>query len=396
MRSGWLLAPLIAVVVAVLGARTAHADDREGARAEFKAGQEADARKDYAGAIPHYLRAYELAPHPNALYNAAVDYERIGDLRSAATFYGRYLDEAGDEADDRPKVERLIEALRKKPSRVSIRTTPPGGAITIDDQPAGQAPVTRDLAGGVHVITATTQGRRAQRQISVEYGEPAEVVIPLVDQQGTLSVSSNVSGALVEIDGAAQGTTPLTITVAAGDRQVVVRGDGYATLERSVHVPAEGSAQINAILVRPVGYVEPVSATKTYVFAVDGGRVLNAEQTVVHLGFGYRFANWEVQGRLGFFGEQRYGYGLLVRRYFGESRLKPYIGGSAEYGGGGSSGSSTAIGIVGGHVGLAVEIATFPKMVAELTVDGGAALFASDEEKLLGFPIIASVAFRGK
>src|SRR5204863_8281084 len=98
----------------------ARADDRAGAKAEFEAGLDADKRKDYDTAIEHYQRAYDLAPHQNALYNIAVDYERLGELRDAATFYGRYLDEAGAESEDRDKVTRLIDNLRQRPSKVTI------------------------------------------------------------------------------------------------------------------------------------------------------------------------------------------------------------------------------------------------------------------------------------
>jgi hypothetical protein len=387
------------VVAVVLGALAPHAVaqpvvDKQGAKEAFAAGLEADKRKDYQAAIEAYLRAYELAPHPNALYNAAVDYERIGDYRNAATFYSRYLEEAGDNADDRPRVERLIEALRTRKSKVAIRTTPPGGMITIDGVRVGQAPVVREIPGGSHVIEAVIGERRAQQAVTVEYGDPAELTLALGEQLGTLSVSSNVSGAAVEIDGAAMGVTPVTVSVAAGDRKVIVRADGYATQERTVRVPAEGSAQINAILVRPVGFVEPTPPVRAYVLQVDAGRALKIDRTMVHAGFGYRLRNWEATFRLGFFGEGAYAYGLQVRRYFGDSKLKPYLGGYGEYGRA-SEMPDDGLGILGGHVGIAYEAITLPKMAIEITVEAGAALFAA-EEKRLAIPILGSMQFRGR
>lgn len=383
----------VAVCVTLAAPRAARADDRQAARQEYAAGQEADRRKDFAGAIPHYLEAYRLAPHPNALYNAAVDYERTGALRDAAIYYGRYLDEAGDDADDRPKVEALIESLRLRPSRVAIRTTPAGAQISIDAAPVGTAPMLRDLPGGPHVIEARQGDRHAQRQITVEFGEPTEVVIGLAEQEGTLSVASNVSGAMVEVDGAPLGATPLTIAVPAGDRKVIVRSDGYATLERTVHVPAEGSAQINAILVRPVGFVEPTPATRAYVFSIDGGEAFAADTPMVHVGFAYRLTGWEITGRVGFYGKARYGYGLQLRRYLMSGTFKPYIGGSAEYGGAGET--ANAVYLLGGHVGASFELARSPKMVIELGVEGGAAVASSDGKRGMAFPVLASVIFHG-
>jgi hypothetical protein len=392
----WILVVLIAVVVP----RIARADDKKAAREEFAAGQEADKRKDYEVAIQHYLRAYDLSPHPNALYNAAVDYERIGDLRESATFYGRYLDESTD-TEDRGKVTRLIENLRKRPSTVAIRTTPPGGQITIDGTPVGQAPVSRELPGGTHVITAAIGDRKSQRQVTLEYGEPQDVVLALTEQQGLLTVTSNVSGAQVTVDGAASGSTPVTIAVPAGDRKVTVHSEGYSTLERTVKVPAEGSAQITATLIRPLGYVpptNPATVLRSWVFAAEGGRVLQADTNVLHLGFGYRIRGWEATIRLVYFGQNTsLGYGLLIRRYLGESKIKPYLGAFGEYGSA-KSGTTSAvtIGVVGGHAGLMLELLTTDRYAIEVAVDGGAALFSAGGERELAFPVTASLQFRGR
>jgi hypothetical protein len=390
-RSIWIA---VAIAVAAGSApRVARADDRAGAKAEFEAGLEADRRKDYASAIEHYLRAYELAPHENALFNIAVDYERLGALRDAATYYGRYLDDAGD-TDDRAKITKLMDSLRRRPSQVTIRSTPPGADISIDGSPVGKAPVVRDLAGGAHSITATMGETRAQRQISVEYAEPVEVTLSVEGKNGSLTVTSNVDGALVEIDGTPAGTTPLTIAVAAGERRVVVHRDGYSTLERVVKVPAEGSAQITATLVRPVGYVEPPDPAKQrgYVLAVGAGPMIQADATIITAGVGYRLFNWELGWLFGFYGEKRYAYGLQLRRYVGTSRLKPYVGAYGQLGS--QSDTSNRVSVLGAQAGIAIELASGDKYNLELTVDGGAALFSVGERELV-FPILAGIQMRG-
>jgi hypothetical protein len=379
-------------VAAVAAPGVARADDRQLARDEFAAGQDADRRKDYATAIQHYLRAYELAPHPNALYNAAVDYERLGQLRDAATFYGRYLDDAGD-SDDRTKVTRLIEGLRKRPSKVSIRTTPPGGQITIDGAHAGQAPLVMELPGGTHTIAATLGDRLSQRQLAVEFGEPREVVIALSEQQGMLSVTSNVPSALVEVDGVQVGVTPLTIAVPAGDRKVIVRSAGYSTVERQVRVPAEGSAQITASLVHPTGYVEPtVPMTRTYVVAFGLSSALRTDATSVGFVVGYRVQAWEAGARFAAYGEGRVGYGLQLRRYVGTGRIKPYLGVRGDY----FTSASAVTGIVDSHAGVAIDLFAFPRLVAELAVDGGVGMLFADGERQLVFPIGVAIQLRGR
>lgn len=392
------IAAAVLAVVATAAPRVARADDRAAAKAEFEAGLDADKRKDYDAAIEHYQRAYDLAPHQNALYNIAVDYERIGELRDAATFYGRYLDEAGQDTEDRDKVTRLMDNLRRRPSRVTIRSNPAGAEISVDGVRAGAAPVVKDLPGGAHAITATLGERKTERQISLEYGEPGDFVLALSEQQGSLVVTSNVEGAQVEVDGAPAGVTPLTIAVAAGDRKVVVHSDGYSSLERLVRVPAEGSAQITATLVHPVGYTEPKDplAGSGYTLSIGGGPLLQVDTTIVTAGFGYRIRGWEAAWLISFYGEARYGYGLLVRKYLGDSRIKPYVGGFGELGATGSNSTAERVGVIGAHAGLAIEMVSGPRATLELAVDGGAAYFHAGDTKELAFPIMISVAYRGR
>jgi len=86
-------------LVARAGADNDALDTREEARREFTLGQEADKRKDWAKAIEHYLRANDLVSHPFTMFNIATDYERLGRLREAATWYERYIEATPDEAD---------------------------------------------------------------------------------------------------------------------------------------------------------------------------------------------------------------------------------------------------------------------------------------------------------
>ena len=397
MRVPALLVAVVVVLRALAVPDVAHADDPEAAGEEFTAGEAADRRKDYRTAIAHYLRAYDLAPHPNALYNAAVDYERLGELREAATFYRRYLDEAPD-SDDSTRVERLIENLRKRRSKVAVRSTPPGAQIAIDGAAVGQAPVSRDLPGGAYTIAARLGERRASKRITVEYGEPAEVVLEVTAATGMLAVNSNVSGAQVEIDGAYAGVTPLTVPVAAGERKVIVRSEGYSTVERVVKVPGEGSAQITATMIRPLGYVPPVTPVeRSYLIAFSGGYALGADTPLVHLGYGLHVLNWEGALRVGFFGDKTYSYGILARRLIGSARVKPFLGGWAEYGGSGSTGTEpTIVANLGVNGGLIMKIGSTGRSEIDLVVDGGVALYAytGDADNVLGFPISVSVQIR--
>ena len=385
------------LVLALVAPRVARADDREAARAAFKEGEAAEKRKDWRGAIESYLRAYDLSPHPFTLYNVAVNYERVGELRESATFYRRYLDESQD-AQDRARVERLLENLRKRPSTITIRTTPPGGELWLDGASIGRAPATRDVPGGSHTVVARHGDRKQEKKVSVEYGEPQDVVLELSAQQGSLTIGSNVNGAIVEIDGQAVGATPLTIDVPAGKHQVIVRAEGYSTSERTVVVPAEGSSQITATLVRPLGYVEPENpAVRSYVAGIEVARALGVDRTYYHVAFGYRIMSVDVLGRIGSLGDSTFGYGLELRLFLTRTRIRPYLSGVAEYAASTSSSSSdtTVRGIVGGAGGIMIQANKGAGYGVDFLIEGGVVwVFDTQEERQMGFPIGGSIVIR--
>ena len=169
----------IVIALAVSGG-VAWADAREDARREFADGQAADARSDYATAIEHYLRANDLVPHPFTTYNIAVDYERLGQLREAATWYARYLEQAPTTKDG-SRIASLVQELAQRPGTLTVRTLPPGARVTIDDRDVGPAPVTQTVGGGQHHVRVDWG---ETRDVIIRYGEPADLTLTRVLQPG--------------------------------------------------------------------------------------------------------------------------------------------------------------------------------------------------------------------
>lgn len=65
--------------------------------------------------------------------------------------------------------------------------------------------------------------------------------------QASLVVDSAPAGADVEVDGRLVGSTPLTVTLAAGGRQIVVKKKGFTDWSKTVHVTG-GTVHVNAVL----------------------------------------------------------------------------------------------------------------------------------------------------
>jgi predicted RNA-binding protein with TRAM domain len=158
------------------------------------------------------------------------------------------------------------------------------------------------MSGAHHLVIGDQQ-----KDVTVEYGEPAKVAVAQVARQGTLTIRANVDGAQVMVDGTPVGVTPLDLAITAGAHRVTVQAPGWASYERPIEVPAEGQAQITANLVHPLGYVAPPETTadpRVYL-AVSGGTAFGVlshglgavmfgahrAQTDGALGYGYLYGN---------------------------------------------------------------------------------------------------------
>ena len=322
------------VVACVAVSSVAAADDREDARTEFAAGQQADKDRDYAGAIEHYLRANELVPHPFAVYNIAADYERLQQFREAARWYQQFVT-AAPSGPERDKVMRLLPELQKKPSSLSVRTMPAGARVTIDGRPAGPAPVTVTLPGGAHHVTIERGSDRDERDITLEYGEPGDVAFTLSGTPGSLYVFGTPAGAYVAVDNITVGAVPATVPLPAGPHTVRVSASGYATYETGTVVEPNGTAQVEVRLQRDLAAVDAATTPKlpvSYAFGAVGGADVQMGDPLV-LGVGaLRINQYEGELRLGHDGGGTE-FALLFHWYVLPTVITPYLSVGYSWGG---------------------------------------------------------------
>lgn len=125
MRRGALLAVIVGTsFLAGVGEVDAQptAEQKE-AGEYFERGESARGQGRYKEAIAAYMRAYALAPHPYALFNIALSYEKLGEWANAADYYERYLT-ADSDAVDADEVRAKIRDFRGRSA--SSTTTDPG------------------------------------------------------------------------------------------------------------------------------------------------------------------------------------------------------------------------------------------------------------------------------
>jgi hypothetical protein len=168
VRVALLCASLTAATAASPAPVFAQNSQKEAAN-RFNKGYELFKEGDFQAALIEFKRAYELAPNFRVLYNIGQVQFQLQDYAGALASLEQYLDEGGKQvpAARRKEVEKDIEKLRVRVSRVEITTNVPGATITIDDIEIGTAPLDEPVlvSAGRRTIAATKDGRMPARKV---------------------------------------------------------------------------------------------------------------------------------------------------------------------------------------------------------------------------------------
>jgi tetratricopeptide (TPR) repeat protein len=189
----------------------------------INSGKSAYNEGEFEKSLDFFGRAYGLYPHPDILYRMGLCYERLGEDASAIRYYRQFLQEVPD-APERPRIEKTIEVIENRVARSSIQiNTVPEGAIVYID----------DIANG-----------------------PA-------------------------------GLTPTSLPIKPGDYRIIVKRDGFQSIEELVTVSAGGTVQLRYQLVREDLAVDPapVASSNPDVLPTVGLMMLGVGSTIAALSF---------------------------------------------------------------------------------------------------------------
>lgn len=136
---------------------------------------------------------------------------------------------------------------------LSIETSVPGLDVTVADKAVGRTPVGLWLQPGTYAVRVGQGALR--RDMNVELAAGASVVrhidlggpLGAANGKGQLRIETQPSEMIVAIDGVEQGPSPVIVQdLAAGDHEVVVRGQGR-TLRNAIAVrPGESTVMVFA------------------------------------------------------------------------------------------------------------------------------------------------------
>lgn len=132
--------------------------------------------------------------------------------------------------------------MKPLPGRLDVTLDPPVAAtLEIDGRPAGPLPgVVAELEAGMHEILIRS-ARYLPFSATVDIagrGETQRFTAVLKPAWAAFTLSSKPAGAVVRIDGAAAGRTPLVHELIEGERDIAVELEGYKPWRRHVKVLA--------------------------------------------------------------------------------------------------------------------------------------------------------------
>lgn len=138
---------------------------------------------------------------------------------------------------------------------MSITSSPSGADVYLDGVRKGTTPLTlSNVAEGSHTVTVSNAGYEDySTSCTVSVGKRTSLSPVLALQTGDIFVSSTPSGAAVELDGVAEGYTPLTIrSVSPGSHTLRLSRGGYEATEVFVLVSAGETASETVTLSRTI------------------------------------------------------------------------------------------------------------------------------------------------
>ncbi|MBX3185792.1 MAG: PEGA domain-containing protein [Labilithrix sp.] len=168
-----VLAAVLALSPAVARAQGSR-DDLARARALDQQGAKAYADGRYNDAIRYFEEAHRLGGPPFELWNIAKCHVRLDQPEQAAEMLEKYLATRSLPADDREEATQQLEGLRRRPSTLTIASTPSGAGVAVDGRApleGNHTPLTTTVAPGTHTITLTMPSHAPYtQQVEAKYG----------------------------------------------------------------------------------------------------------------------------------------------------------------------------------------------------------------------------------
>ncbi len=167
----------------------------------------------------------------------------------------RYLDFVAElDVAGAGQKQSLEAALQPSGGTLAVSTTPAVATVSVDGQPAGNAPAQLELEAGVHEIALAAPGRKTwSTRVAIRAGETTTLgPVVLGDPDARVVLRSTPAGAQVSITGSYRGRTPLEIDLPAGTpHEVTADLAGYRSAARALRL-APGQRTVVQLTLEPL------------------------------------------------------------------------------------------------------------------------------------------------
>jgi hypothetical protein len=135
-----------------------------------------------------------------------------------------------------------------------------GAHLFVDNKDMGALPMASALpmTAGEHTVAVRRLGfSDFTRRVTIQQGKPSELAVALEAVAGVVTVTADVAGASVSINGQAKGQAPLAnVVLKPGSYEIVVSKDGFQPETKSLAVKA-GKDYAVTVSLRPAEATKP-------------------------------------------------------------------------------------------------------------------------------------------
>ncbi len=250
------------LVVHTSAAAMAHAGPVEEASAWKDKGDAAFDERRFSDAFESYQVAQKTHRDARLHYNIAQSLSALERYPEALEAYQAFLAEAPpgtlNEAQQ-ATLFRLVEELKGKLTRLDLTCDVVGARVLVRGKAVGTTPLAGAvvLNAGEAKLEVLAEGYKPYSTTMVLSGGatvPLRTRLERVDFTGLLSVTSNVAGAQVSVDGAPVGVTPLQVRTKQGSHVVVVKAPAHVEQSRMTTIAPGKRTEVLVSLERAPDY----------------------------------------------------------------------------------------------------------------------------------------------
>jgi hypothetical protein len=249
------------LVILVLLAGMARADDRAAAERYFRAGAKAYAAQNFQAAATNFDEAYKALPMPEIAFSAAQAFRKLYQV------------------DPKPEyVQRAVELYEAYLAKVKT-----GGRVSDAADNLADMKRERDRlqAAGVKTSAATIGPAKTRLGVNVSVPDQATSEIGTLREIGDATGETSIKGLAVSIDGTK--VEPFTLVeVSAKEHVVRVAADGYFPVEKKT-VAVDGQSALVDIELKPMPAKVTVTTESDARIVVDGRTVATTPAAALEL-----------------------------------------------------------------------------------------------------------------